>query len=648
MLYSWTTPIRYVRGVGPAKTRELENAGIETVGDLLEHQPLHNIYPGSTSIRDLPSEGHVIVKAKIHKISRYGSGNSPIVEATLNDGIGTCKAIWWNQVYIIRYLSEGMTATFWGNCKHGVLQQPKFSTQRFNPDDVIGGQYGLRTNTIKATLKEVLPNTEIPDWAKCDPSRHAAFEGLHFPKTKAEHEDALERLKFDELFLMQLVLELQKKNRKTKTADKINWYNVDYINLMTLFPYRFTRDQDAAVIEITNDLQSGSPMSRLLHGEVGSGKTAVAFFAAMLAALNKKRTLILCPTTILAIQHYETLKRMGWNQADLCLSGNVSEAANFIVIGTHTILNRPALLKSASLVIIDEFHKFGVEQRAILQKNNTHVLLMSATPIPRTLAMSVFGDLDVSTIRELPIKRGTVITRWVMPEKREQMYEIIEKELAKGKQAYVVYPRIDEGEDIENAADGWDKILNRFPYSNPELLTGKNSIRDKRKIFQRFRDDPQNAAISKILVSTIIAEVGLDNPNASVMVIEGADRFGLAQLHQLRGRVCRSTDTAFCFLVAETANEKSIARLDVMEKCNDGFEIAEHDLRIRGPGEVFSTRQHGLPDLKFSSILDDYDLLVKAKLTASEYISKLDLPENNGLKEMLKIKYSNLYLGETA
>jgi ATP-dependent DNA helicase RecG len=344
-----------------------------------------------------------------------------------------------------------------------------------------------------------------------------------------------------------------------------------------------------------------------------------------------------------------------WNGKKLTDPGHVDFVANYafgggpnedgnhhIIIGTHAILNNESLLKSASLVIIDEFQKFGVEQRAKIQKHNPHLLLMSATPIPRTMAMTVFGDLDVSTIRELPIKRGTVVTRWVLPDKREAMYEIIEGELMAGHQVYVVYPRIDGGEDVASAIKGHDCLRDKYGEDSVCLLTGKNSNEAKTWAMQNFR-----GGTIKILVSTIIAEVGLDCPNATVMVIEGADRFGLSQLHQLRGRVCRSTDTAFCFLVAETANQTSIDRLNVIEKCNDGFEIAEHDLRLRGPGEMFSTRQHGLPDLKFASLVDDYDLLIKTRDMAAELVDKLDEPENAGLKEILRIKYGDtLELGE--
>lgn len=409
--------------------------------------------------------------------------------------------------------------------------------------------------------------------------------------------------------------------------------------ILNYFSYKLTNSQEQVIDEICQDLSSGKTTNRLIHGEVGSGKTAVAFYAAMLTALNNKRALILCPTTVLAIQHYETLKAMGWEDVGILMSGPFNELMDkkHIIIGTHAILNNEKLLKSASLVIVDEQHKFGVQQKAILQKyGNPHVLLMSATPIPRTLAMTVFGDLDISTIKELPIKRGTVVTKWVLPDKREQMYEIIEKELAAGKQAYIIYPRIESGdENIRSAEEGFLELLQRFNNKYTiAILTGRSNNVQKAATLKGFKEGRL-----KILVSTIIAEVGLDNPNATVMVIEGADRFGLSQLHQLRGRICRSTDTTFCFLVTETANETSIKRLEIMEQTNDGFEIAEADLRLRGPGEMFSTRQHGLPDLKFANIVDDYELLVQAKELAGEYIDKLDLPKNAGLKEMLNIKY---------
>jgi ATP-dependent DNA helicase RecG len=504
--------------------------------------------------------------------------------------------------------------------------------------NVVGGQYGAHHDTIRAALKEVLANVELPEMND-GRSRKRVFKSFHFPEDKDDLRMAERLLKFDEALQLQLALAERRKGRGTVDAERISCAFEDDSKIESYFPYCFTKDQHQAICKVNHDLNSTTPMQRLIHGEVGSGKTAVAFYAAMLAALNGKRTLILCPTTILADQHYDTLKGMGWDDCQLWLGmgGSKGEVGSSITIGTHALLNcSDAILKSTSLVIIDEFQKFGVEQRAKITKHNPHLLLLSATPIPRTLAATVFGDLDISIIRELPIKRGQVITRWVLPEKREGMYEIIERELAVGHQAYVVHPRISGDEDVVSAEQGYVELRDRFGDQVVDILTGKDTTSEKASRLQRFKQGH-----TKILVSTIIAEVGLDNSNATMMVIEGADRFGLSQLHQLRGRVCRSTDTAFCFLVSETANQTSIDRLDVIEKCNDGFEISENDLRLRGPGEVFSTRQSGLPDLKWCSLVDDYDLMVEAK----EVVTSGDV--GDGVREMMRIRYGdNLYLGE--
>ena len=645
-MYTWTTKIQYVKGIGTTRAKELNKIGIHTVLDLIEYQPNHYIYPGETPIGEA-KQGHVIVKAKITAMERLP--HRPIVIARLNDGTGTCKAIWYNQRFVANSLRVGMTVTMWGQFHGGVLHQPRFTTCQFKPDEVCGWDYGVHTTTIRAALREVLSSIELPEMYGGD-SMVGVFRAFHFPATKQVLDVAKQILKYDELLLMQLAVQKRKKGQERIAAKSIEYYPFADEHIRSYFSYQFTPEQKKVIDEVIADMVlPHSPMSRLLQGEVGSGKTAVAFYAAMLTALNHKRTLILCPTTILASQHYETLREMGWddvmlweNTGPCSIGGSLGPPLAHIIVGTHAILNNESLLKSASLDVVDQFQKFGVEQRARIQKHNPHLLLMSATPIPRTMMMSVFGALDVSTIRELPIQRGTVITRLVLPDRREQMYEIIEKELAKGKQVYVVFPRIDGGEDVVSAEKGFEQITKRFSHLTC-LLTGRAAHEDKIKALQFFREGH-----TKILVSTIIAEVGLDNPNASVMVIEGADRFGLSQLHQLRGRICRSTDTTFCFLVAETANQTSIDRLEVIEKCNDGFEIAEHDLRLRGPGEMFSTRQSGLPDLKFASLIDDYDLLVKARDIAADLVDKLDEPENAGLKEMLEYKYNDtLQLGGT-
>ncbi len=638
-MYKANTPVRYIKGLGPTRSRELNKLGIHTVLDLLERKPLSYIFPGVTPIEDA-RDGQVVVKANVVEIGRrYGH----VVGATVCDKTGHCQAQWYTP-YAVQQLRQGMTVTFYGKYKSGVLQSPKWCTHDGGMESVYGGQYGVHHQTIRAALVEVLANVELPMMTTDDGCgefpRVWAFNAFHFPDCKEDQRDAIDDLKRDEALTLQTALQERRRGREQGMTRPIAWNGNQATKITDHFSYVFTKDQNTAKNDIIDDLSSSIPMSRLIHGEVGSGKTAVAFYAAMLTALNSKRALILAPTTILAQQHYDTLKGMGWKDVAIDIAGSClgDVLPAHIMIGTHSILNHPTITKRSSLVIIDEMQKFGVAQRAQATKHHPHLLLLSATPIPRTLAATVFGDLDVSVIRQLPIERGTVVTRWVLPEKREAMYEIIEKELAKGKQAYVVYPRISGCvERVVSADNGYMDLRERFSDKyRVSLLTGRTDAKCKVDILRDFK-----AGVTHVMVSTIIAEVGLDNPNATVMCVEGADRFGLSQLHQLRGRVCRSTDTAFCFLVSETANPTSIARLEVIEKCNDGFEIAEHDLRLRGAGEVFSARQTGLPDLRWCSVVDDYDLMIEAKeLVASGSVG-------SGVREMMVLKYGeSLYLGE--
>jgi ATP-dependent DNA helicase RecG len=629
-MYTWTTPVRYIKTIGPARAKELVVCGIETVGDLLEKQPLSYIYPGAMDIADA-KEGMVVVKGRITSI-KQGWGST--VVADLDDDTGSCEIVWYYASYVMGALHNGMTATFYGKLKGGVLQQPKWTTVESTMENIYGGQYGVHHNTIRAALKEVLANVELPRMSN-GTSRKDWFNQFHFPANKHAHQHASRMFKQDEALQLQLALAERRRGSEGVTVEPWEWDMDHDTKVMSYFKYKFTDDQHDACINIYNDVADLAvrPMQRLIHGEVGSGKTSVAFYAAMMAALEGKRTLILCPTTILAQQHYDTLRGMGWDDCQLYTDSKKWSLSHKIIIGTHALLNPDFPRKLCSLVIIDEFQKFGVEQRAKIQRHHPHLLLMSATPIPRTLAATVFGDLDVSTIKELPIKRGTVVTKWVLPEKREAMYEIIERELAKGHQAYVVCPRIDGDEDVVSVEREYVELFKRFGSDARrfvDMLTGRDTPAMKAYILHNFREGS-----TKILVSTTIAEVGLDNSNATVMCIMGADRFGLSSLHQMRGRICRSTSTAFCFLVSETANPTSIARLEVIERTNDGFEIAEEDLRLRGAGEVFSTRQTGLPDLRWCSLVDDYDLMVSARETVSAG------SVGSGVMEMMRLRYGD-------
>lgn len=653
-MYNWRTKIQAVRGVGPVRAKELAGLGVTTVGDLLEHKPSDWIFPGTTPIRDLCVGEQALIQGRVISCFRRPT-QAPIVSVMVEDETGKVELVFFNQVWLLNNIRKGMLIAVWGKVSEYKGQPqfsgPKFSTCAFKPDEITGGLYGKYTQTIRAALRAVLADVEIPDWINPDLyDRADAFYFLHFPENKQQLEDGLERLRYDELYLQQMAVAIKRRQQEHTPGKKYEYSHSKECDLEDkikhYFPYKFTSDQDAALRDILRDLYlSNKPMNRLLHGDVSSGKTAVAFYAAMLTALNNKRAIILCPTTILASQHYDVLKSYGWDDVELFIGGYENKAEchrkRGVCIGTTALLCDIELLTKASLVIIDEQQKFGVAQRALLQKyGNPHVLLMSATPIPRTIALTVFGDLDVSTIKEMPIKRGAVVARWVLPDRREGVYELIDEQLKQGHQIYVVYPRIASGEeDMTGVADGYCDIARRFADYSVASLTGKDTSEVKTDTLRKFKSGEY-----KILVSTVIAEVGLDCSNATVMLIEGADRFGLSQLHQLRGRICRSTETAFCFLMASTANDTSIARLRTLEQTNDGFEIAEADLRLRGPGELFSTKQHGLPDLKFASLVDDYELLLKARELAKIVVDKLDLPEYNGLRKMLEIKYLKLDL----
>jgi ATP-dependent DNA helicase RecG len=424
------------------------------------------------------------------------------------------------------------------------------------------------------------------------------------------------------------------------------------------FPFLLTEDQNMCISEIVADMGKSQPMNRLLQGDVGSGKTVVALYAALLAVANKMQVAIMAPTEILAGQHFLSIERYlkGSKVRRILITGGltgkkrnetlkeIGSGEIDIVVGTVALLQADVECQNLGLVVIDEQHKFGVAQRAQLRKQTTpHCLVMTATPIPRTLAMTAFGDLDVSVIGHSPPGRGTVITRWVSRHDRQKAYEFIRERLKAKKQAYFVYPRItavEQYSDVKAATDEAELLSRRiFPEFNVGLLHGQMPSVKKQQVMSEFRSRRID-----VLVSTIVVEVGVDVPNATIMVIEGADRFGLAQLHQLRGRIGRSDAESFCFLFAETDNETAKNRLEVMTRSNDGFEIAEHDLRLRGPGEMFSTRQHGLPDLKIANIVDDFDLLMMARKNALEMVSQdpmLAQAEHKNIRRALLARFGD-------
>jgi ATP-dependent DNA helicase RecG len=619
----------------------------------------------------------------------------PLFEAVISDDTGVCRIIWFHGGYLRNQLVPSQVIMVSGKTtvyKHQLqFTNPKFvvldKEHQDSAEYFSGGIYpackGLSSGQIKKIIGRVHQAADklVPEFYDNTFLKKAqligrkdAFKWIHLPPDEKKLAQAKRRLKYDELLLMQLGLALRRyKVQHFSVAMSCACSDEVDSRIRKRFPFLLTEDQDNCIAEIVSDMSRNEPMNRLLQGDVGSGKTVVALYAALLAIANGMQVVIMAPTEILASQHSLSIERYlrnskvkrilitggltGKKRTELL--GQIQKGEIDIVVGTVALLQEDIEFKELGLVIIDEQHKFGVEQRAKLRKQTTpHCLVMTATPIPRTLAMTAFGDLDVSVIKHSPPGRGTVITRWVERQNRIKAYEFIRKRLKAGKQAYFVYPRITsveqsmgfhmEDNDVKAATDEWKYLSAEvFPEFTIELLHGQMPSVQKQQIMSEFRKGKIN-----VLVSTVVVEVGLDVPNATIMVIEGADRFGLAQLHQLRGRIGRGQSKSYCFLFAETDSETAKSRLEVMTRSNDGFEIAEHDLRLRGPGEMFSTRQHGLPDLKIANIVDDFELLVMARKNAFELVTQdpmLTKAEHKNIRQALLAKFGDtLGLGDIA
>ncbi len=674
-------PVQFLKGVGPARAETFAHLGVHTVGDLLEYFPRDwNFLPESIKIAQMRPNQQATIIGLVESIDYQDYHRQPIFEVIVSDETGVCRIIWFHGGFLRNQLEPGQIIMASGKVtlyKHQLqLTNPKFlvldEEHPASAEYFSGGVYpackGLSSRQIKKIIGRIRQAADklVPEFygksflKKTNLiSRKDAFRWIHLPPDEEKLAQAKRRLKYDELFLMQLGLALRRyKVQHFSTARPCICTEEIDSRIRKRFPFLLTEDQDNCIAEIVADMSRDEPMNRLLQGDVGSGKTVVALYAALLAVANKTQVAIMAPTEILASQHFLSIERYLKNSKvkRICLTsgltgrkrtellGRMRSGEIDIVVGTVALLQTDIEFKELGLVIIDEQHKFGVAQRAELRKQTTpHCLVMTATPIPRTLAMTAFGDLDVSTIKHSPPGRGTVITRWVERQNRQKAYEFIRERLKARKQAYFVYPRItavEQDSDVRAATDEW-KYLSKevFPEFTVELLHGQMPSDKKQQIMSEFRKGKTN-----VLVSTVVVEVGVDVPNATIMVIEGADRFGLAQLHQLRGRIGRGEAKSYCFLFAETDSQTAKSRLEVMIRSNDGFKIAEHDLRLRGPGEMFSTRQHGLPDLKIANIVDDFDLLVMARKNAFELVSQdpmLTKSEHRNIRKALLAKFGD-------
>ncbi len=693
MNYILETPITYLKGVGPRKATVLEKEiGVKTFEDLLYYFPFRYVDKSRIfKVKDINSDStYFQLRGKVSMLNSVGDKRSRYITAQFTDDTGSIGLVWFRG---LKWIKE----RFLPSKEYLLFGKPSIFKNSFNfvhpeiedliPDEeIVAGQRleGIYSSTEKLknsgmgsrgltkllkqlltqsgeSISESLPKYIVDHYKLLD--KKTALYNIHFPEDQAIIKKAEERLKFDELFYLQLQILLNKRLTKQKSTGFV--FDSVGDNFKEFFskhiPFELTNAQKRVIKEIRSDLKSGKQMNRLLQGDVGSGKTMVALMNALIAIDNGFQTCIMAPTEILATQHYNSISNM-LKDMDLkidLLTGSTKKAKRTkihegiesgdlkILIGTHAIIEDTVKFKNLGFAVIDEQHRFGVAQRAKLWKKNKippHILVMTATPIPRTLAMTVYGNLDVSIIDELPPGRKSIKTSHHFEKSRLRILGFMREQIKKGRQIYVVYPLISESEkmDLKNLMDGFANMLHDFPA--PEYLVsvlhGKMKTDEKEYEMQRFVEGKTN-----ILVSTTVIEVGVDVPNASVMIIENAERFGLSQLHQLRGRVGRGAEQSYCLLMSgyKISNEGR-KRLEVMVSTTDGFVIAEEDLKLRGPGDLQGTKQSGLLDFKIASITKDSDLMLKTRKIAEHILEKdpqLSDPKNTIIRQELSIKLKN-------
>jgi len=693
MSYSFLdTPIEYLKGVGPQRAQSLRlELAINTFGDLLNYFPFRYIDKSKIyKIRDISNTNTLIqLKGKVSNIQQIGQQRAARLTATFSDDSGSIELVWFRSIRWIKesikenneYIVFGKPTLF--NNKYNIAHpeiepvekedeglgeslQPYYnSTEKLKAKGLGNKAIGNLTKNLLIRAEGVLSETlsqEIINNLRLI-SCEEALLNIHFPKDPQLLSRAQSRLKFEELFFIQLKLLRHKINRAQKIKGNVFTNVGKYVNdfYANNLPFELTNAQKRVIKEIRTDLGSGKQMNRLLQGDVGSGKTLVALMAILIALDNGFQACIMAPTEILATQHAKSIQAMlnNLNINLALLTGSTKTAERKIIheqlqsgelnvlIGTHALIEDAVKFKNLGLVIIDEQHRFGVEQRAKLwRKNNIppHILVMTATPIPRTLGMTLYGDLDFSVIDELPPGRKAIKTIHQYDSGRLKLFGFLKKQIKLGNQVYIVYPLINESEklDLKDLMDGYESISRDFPL--PEyaisIVHGKMKPAQKEYEMQRFIKGE-----TQIMVSTTVIEVGIDIPNASVMVIENAERFGLSQLHQLRGRVGRGADQSYCILMSSyklTAEGKK--RLEIMVNSSDGFEIAEADLRLRGPGDLQGTQQSGVLDLKIADLIKDEKILKYARNLANEILDKdptLETPANKPLKNQLIRMFKN-------
>ena len=673
-------PIEKLSHVGPRMLPRLKRLGIMTIGDLIRHFPArYEDFSNAISISDIGEAGQVVsIQGEVEKIEtvRAWKRRMTITTAYVNDGTDSIRTVWFNQSYLADTFKEGTLVSLSGKIsqdKRGLyLSNPSY--ERISRSELTDGSFqlvaglkhtgrlipiypeteGISSKYLRFLIKPVIESLDdLPDPLPEDIRERyhftdyvSALKAIHFPAKLEDAEPARKRFAFEELLLIQLRTLQDRAAMQSLTAPQVHFEKELIANFVKHLPFTLTDDQRRSAFEILQDLDRPHPMNRLLNGDVGSGKTVVALIAAYQTVHAGYQAVFMAPTEILAKQHYATITGIMNNEPGIMiglLTG--SEARQWpndetteekiskkliiqkiargeikIIIGTHAVIQKNIVMPRLGLVIIDEQHRFGVKQRMKLikeQKLVPHLLSMTATPIPRTLALTIYGDLDVSLLKEKPKGRQEIITKVVSSEKRPEAYAFIEKQIQEGRQVFVICPRIDPSEkaneaseakkpsqaklmwaDVKAVTEEFEKLSKTiFPHRRVAMLHGKLPAKEKEQIMLDFKDKKYD-----MLVSTSVIEVGVDVPNATIMMIESAERFGLAPLHQFRGRVGRGAHQSYCFLF--TTDGGATRRLQAMEKTNDGFKLAEMDLKIRGPGEFTGTQQSGIPDLAMASLTD--------------------------------------------